>query len=325
MTCNETALWLLERDGFLILTHKNPDGDTIGCAAALCQTLRDAGKTAHVLPNADTTERFFEFIGDYWAPADFAPETVVSVDVASAGMLTANAAPYRDRVDLSIDHHASHEQFARELCLDGGSAACGEILYEIILKMGIPLSKRTASCLYMAITTDTGCFRYSNTTPHTLHTCADLIATGIPFTYINKKFFRTKSVPRVRIESRLMSEMELYDEGVTAIVTITDEMMASCGATENDIEDIAALAGEVEGVRASVTIKQKGESTWKISLRTWADLDASAVCARLGGGGHKAAAGCTVEGTLSEVKKKILDAIHAVRQEQKGVLEDVKI
>ena len=325
MTCKETAQWLSLHDCYLILTHKSPDGDAIGCAGALCQTLRDAGKTAYVLENPETTERFFEFITDYYPPESFKPETVVSVDTASRGMLMLNAGDYADKVALAIDHHGSHESYEEDLCLDAGAAACGEIIYRIALEMGVPMSKRTASCLYMAITTDTGCFRYSNTTPDTLHICAELIAMGIPSTYINKTFFRTKSVARVRVESRLMSEMELYDDGLTAIVSITDEIMDSCGATQNDIEDIAALVGEVEGVHASVTIKQKGENVYKISLRTWADLNASSVCALLGGGGHKAAAGCTVEATLPETKRMILDAIHRIRREEGGTLEEVRI
>lgn len=325
MNIKETAQWLKEHDGYIILTHKSPDGDTIGSAAALCQTLRDMGKTAYMLPNPETTVRLEEFERDYIAPENFKGETVVSVDTASVTMLQLNAGDYKDRVDLAIDHHGSHRSFEKELCLDGSAAACGEVMYRIFREMEVPVAKRTGSCLYMAITTDTGCFRYSNTTPETLRICADLIELGIPSTYINKTFFRTKSLARVKVESRLMSEMELYDNGVIAMVFVTKELMEDCSATENDLEDIAALAGEVEGVRASITVKEKAENVYKISLRTWADLDASAVCAEFGGGGHKAAAGCTIEAPLPQVKAKLLAAIEKVRLRDGGKLEEVRI
>lgn len=325
MNIKETAQWLREHDLYLILTHKSPDGDTIGSAGALCQTLRELGKTAYLLKNPETTANLDEFERDYVAPDEFEPDTVVSVDTASVTMLQLNAAQYKDRIDLAIDHHGSHKSFERALCLDGNAAACGEVMYRIFRQLDLPVSRRTASCLYMAITTDTGCFRYSNTTSDTLRICAELMECEIPTSYINKTFFRTKTLARVRVESRLMSEMELYDNGVIAMVFVTKALMEDCCATEDDIEDIAALAGEVQGVRVSITIKEKAENVYKISLRTWADLDASAVCAVFGGGGHKAAAGCTIEDKLPHVKAKLLAAIEEIRLRDGGKLEKVRI
>ena len=132
LSVQQTAQWLTERDGYLILTHKRPDGDTVGCAVALCLALRKLGKTAHVLPNEDASSLFAPYWGDALAPADFTPETVVSVDIASEGLFPQSAETYKGRVDLAIDHHGSNTGFAQNLCLEADKAACGEILYHII-------------------------------------------------------------------------------------------------------------------------------------------------------------------------------------------------
>ena len=127
-TIEQTGEFLKDHDGYLILTHVRPDGDTVGCAAALCRGLRDLGKTAHVLPNPETTSLFSPYLEGLLAPEDFRPETVVSVDMAARGLFPDNAQQYLERVDLAIDHHPSQEFFARETCLDAGRAACGELI-----------------------------------------------------------------------------------------------------------------------------------------------------------------------------------------------------
>ena len=131
-TIEQTGEFLKNHDGYLILTHVRPDGDTVGCAAALCRGLRDLGKTAHVLPNPETTSLFSPYLEGLLAPEDFCPETVVSVDMAARGLFPDNAQKYLARVDLAIDHHPSQEFFARETCLDTGRAACGELMYDIL-------------------------------------------------------------------------------------------------------------------------------------------------------------------------------------------------
>lgn len=178
LSVQQTAQWLTERDGYLILTHKRPDGDTVGCAVALCLALRKLGKTAHVLPNEDASSLFAPYWGDALAPAGFTPETVVSVDIASEGLFPQSAETYKGRVDLAIDHHGSNTGFARNLCLEADKAACGEILYHIITHW-FPVEADMALPLYVALATDTGCFLYSNTSPNTHRVAAALMETGI--------------------------------------------------------------------------------------------------------------------------------------------------
>ena len=179
MNIQETAGFLLAHDDYLILTHVRPDGDTVGCAAALCRGLRQAGKRAFVLSNPEATSLFTPYWEGLLAGEDYRPGTVVSVDIAARGLFPENARPYLERVDLAIDHHPSQEFFAKETCLDAGRAACGELLYEILKEMG-PVTAEIAAPLYVAVSTDCGCFAYGNTSGDTHRVAAALIDTGIP-------------------------------------------------------------------------------------------------------------------------------------------------
>ncbi len=314
MTVQETASRLLELDNILILTHRRPDGDTIGSAAALCLALRQKGKTAHVLFNEDAHRLFDPYFDGVLAPDDFRPDAVVTVDAAAPGMLPDSAAPLKDRVDLCIDHHGSNEGYARETCLDPSAAACGELLYHIFLAMGVTITQPMARLLYMAIATDTGCFVYSNTTPETHRIAASLMETGFDAQWVNKRHFRVKSLKRMQLESRLVQEMDLEQNGSLVFAYVTLDLIHALQATEEDLEDIAAFIGLLEGVDNAVTIRQLKPETCKISLRTdGRTLNASDVCARFGGGGHPAAAGCTIHGTPAQAKAAMLDAIRTVQ------------
>lgn len=313
MTTAEAAARLAAMDQVLILTHVRPDGDTIGSAAALCCGLRALGKTAYLLPNPELTATYAPYAAPYLAEADFAPAYVVSVDIAALSLLPENARPYQDRIALAIDHHPSQEFFARETCLDAGRAACGELIYDIAGLLG-PVTREMAVPLYVAVSTDTGCFVYGNTTADTHRTAAALMETGIPAAELNKRHFRTKTLKRLRIESRIVEGMELFDGGETAVAAVDLAMVAQLGADERDLEDIASFVGQVEGVKNAITIRELRPGTCKLSLRTDPEvLNASRVCALLGGGGHAAASGATVEGSVEEAKRAILWAIEQVR------------
>lgn len=144
----QAAAFLRERDGFLILTHRRPDGDTVGCAVALCLALRKLGKTAFVLPNPDATALFDPYWGDTPAPADFVPETVVSVDIASESLFPSNAQSCLGKVDLALDHHPSNTGFARYNCVEADKAACGELIYRIVTQW-FPVDAAIALPLYV--------------------------------------------------------------------------------------------------------------------------------------------------------------------------------
>jgi len=313
MTPQQAAAFLQTHDQYLILTHVRPDGDTIGCAAGLCRALRHIGKTAYILPNREATSLFTPYLEGLLAEEGWEPGTVVSVDIAARSLFPENALPYLDRVALAIDHHPSQEFFAGETCLDAQRAACGELVYEIV-KEFCPITPEIGTAFYVAISTDCGCFAYGNTTAGTHRAAAELMEAGIPAAQLNKRHFRTKSLTRMKLESMIIAGMELHDRDTVAIAAVTLDMMASLGATERDVEDIAALVGQLEGVKTSVTIRELAPGKCKLSVRTDPnDLNASKVCALLGGGGHAAASGATVEGTVPHAKEVILAAIRQVK------------
>lgn len=312
ITLQDAARFLEERDDFLILTHKRPDGDTLGCAAGLCHALRKLGKTAWLLPNEDATSLFDPYLEGVLAPAEYAPATIVSVDIASQGLFPDSAQGYKGKVELSIDHHPSNEGFARYNCVQPDKAACGEIVYELIARW-FPVTAQIALPLYVAVATDTGCFMYSNTSPNTHRVAAALMETGIDAAGVNKRHFRTKSYTRLRLEGRIMETLELRDGGQTALAALSLADLAQLEAKEEDVEDIAAFVGQLEGVHTAVTIRELPHGECKLSVRTEADLNASAVCALLGGGGHAAASGCSVMGSVEDAKRAIIQAIDTVR------------
>ncbi len=311
LTVQETASYLRTLDDVLLLTHVRPDGDTVGSAAALCRALRDMGKTAYLLPNPEITATYEPYAAPYWAPEGFAPAHIVSVDIAALNLLPDNAAVYAPRIELAIDHHGSHGFFAARTCLDADAAACGEIVHDIIALL-TAVTPDIALPLYVAIATDTGCFVYSNTTARTHRIAAALLDTGIDAAPVNKALFRTKSRTRLAMESRMTADMTLFDHDRVVVMTIPLSLRQELHATEADIEELSSLAALVEGSDCGVTLRELRPGVVKISLRTGPRVDASAVCQRLGGGGHKAAAGATVNGTMDEVRAAVLRSYQEV-------------
>lgn len=308
LTVQETAALLRTFDKVLILTHVRPDGDTVGCAAALCASLRALGKTAWLLPNPELTDTTAPYFAPYAAPAGFVPDKVVSTDVATLGLLPENARPYAGRVDLAIDHHPSFEHFGKANIVRPGAAACGELMYDILAALG-PITPELALPLYVAVSTDTGCFAYANTTAQTHAVAAALLRTGIDYQTVNKVFFRTKTRKRMQLEGAMLSACEFYDRDRVAVLSVPMSLMERFQATESDAEDLSALGGQIEGVDCAVTMRELRPDVWKLSVRTGARINATDVCRLLGGGGHAAAAGATVEAPWPEAKRRILAAI----------------
>jgi len=310
LTVAETAELLRSFDNVLILTHVRPDGDTVGCAAALCAALRGLGKTAYLLPNSGLTDSTRPYAAPYEAPEGFVPEKVVSTDIATVGLFPENAKPYIGRVDLAIDHHPSFEQFGKANIVRSEAAACGELMYDILCQFG-PITPELALPLYVATSTDCGCFAYGNTTPRTHAVAAALMNTGIDYRTVNKVFFRTKTRKRMQLEGAMLDAMEFHDRDRVVILSVPMSLMERVQATESDAEDLSALGGQIEGVDCAITMRELRSDVWKLSVRTGARINATKVCAMLGGGGHAAAAGCTVSAPWQQVKEQILAAVAA--------------
>ncbi len=313
-TYQQAAQWLLTRDRFLILTHIHPDGDTMGCAAGLCHALRGQGKTAYVLENSEASAFLSPYFEGIVAPEDYLPDTVISVDIAAVGLFPENAQPYLNTgIHLAFDHHPSQEFFAQETCLDASRAACGELIYDVVRQWGT-ISKAVALPLYVAVSTDTGCFLHGNTTGDTHRVAGGLMDSGIDVREVNHRHFRMKTFTRLQLDRMLVDDLDVLFDGTLAIVALSLSMAASVGATQEDLDDISNLAGSIQGVTIGVTLRELKPDLWKLSLRTNPDeLNASNVCALLGGGGHAAASGATIEGDLPQVKAAVLGAIAQVQ------------
>ena len=316
MTTSEAAALLRQKDNILILTHRRPDGDTTGSSAALCQSLRQLGKTAYLLRNPDITELNLIYVEAYWAPEGFQPDFVVSVDIAAKSLFFPAAEAYFERIGLAIDHHPSFEGFGEAHCVDISRAACGEIVYDICRELG-EITQEVALPLYAAVATDTGCFLYANTTANTHRVAAALLDTGIDYYAVNKRHYRTKSRARIALEGELMSGAEFLHEGRGVFMAIPLEMLARIGAAENDMEDISSLTLNIEGVDCGMILRELEPGEWKLSMRTGDNgrVSADSACKLLGGGGHAMAAGVTLQGTLEQVKTRVLDAVDQVKAE----------
>ena len=312
MTELQAAQWLRERDNFLLLTHVRPDGDTLGSASALALALQKLGKRAWVGYNSGVTETYAGYMEGCYPPADFVPEHIVAVDIATEHLLPAEFEPYRGRIELCIDHHPSNEGYAGETCLDASAAACGEIVYRICKLLG-EMDAAIAKQLYIAITTDCGCFVYNNTTPATHRIAAELMEYGDFWKQVNRNCFQTLSLKEIKLQQRLLGSMEFFDGGALAVGAISLADLAEFQASQGDSEELASWANKIQGVKASATLRQLEERVWKVSLRTDGSLNATRVCALLGGGGHAAAAGATVDVGVEQAKAAILDAIRQVK------------
>jgi len=305
LTIRETADWLLTRDNFTILTHRRPDGDTVGCAIALCRGLRKLGKQAAIYENPQFTPRYLPYLEGLTAKA--VSGTVVSVDIASDGLFPNG---FSGAVELAIDHHGSNNGFAAEGYVDGKRASCGEILLQLLQEMGAEIDSDMADALYIAISTDTGCFRYSNTKAATLRAVAELMEYGADTVSLNRMLFVVKSKARFQLEAYLTAGMELCAGGKIGICTLPQAEMDRMGVTEDDADSIAGFARDMEGVEIGALLRDLPDGKSKISLRTDNCLyDASEICRRLGGGGHNAAAGATVDGSIADCRRALLQAI----------------
>ena len=307
---DEIGQILKKQDNIFILTHQYPDGDTLGSACALCLALQSLGKNAKILNN-DTIPSKYRYLFDGIKEQEFSPEYLVSVDVADCQLLGENLSMYGNKVDLCIDHHGSNVQYAKESFINSDAAATAEIIYDLIRVLRIEINQKIASCIYTGISTDTGCFKYANVTPKTHLIAADLLKTGIDAAKINRLMFDKKSRQRIELEKLVMGTMEFFFDSRCAFIYITNEMCKQAGVSEEDLDGLASIPRKVDGVIAGATFREKQSGIFKISLRVDGTLDASAICAKFGGGGHKAAAGCVIGGGLTTAKQQILEAIKA--------------
>lgn len=314
LDCAQTAALLRSWDKILVMSHASPDGDTLGSASALLRGLVSLGKQVRFFC-ADPVPEKFQYLFAGIPLGDFAPDHVMTVDVADERLLGEAPPEYLARVELAIDHHGTHVPFSQERWVDAHAAAAVELIYALLVELGVELAPAVADCLYTGLTTDTGCFRYRSVTPRTHRIAADLLERGARGADINRAMFESKSRGQVEAERLAMDSLRFSSNGLVALVKIPLDIYGKTGASESDLDGIASLPREIQGVVLGVTLKEK-EGKVKVSLRANPPADASVLCARFGGGGHQGAAGCSLEGaTLEEAQAALEQACQAYLQE----------
>ena len=305
MDIRHCAQLLREHDKYLLVTHRRPDGDTLGSAAGLCHALRRLGKTAHLYHNPDITENYMTYVAPYLAPEGYEYETVISVDSAAEKML---APGFSGRVWMALDHHGTHAPYAEHTLVWEHKASCGELILALVQELHGNLTKEEAELLYVAVSTDTGCFRYGNTKADTFRAAAALLEAGADTPPINKLLFRTKTRARLKLEGLIYGSLQSYKNNAINVAIVTLAMLAESEATENDCDDLANLPCQVAGNRVAITVREMPGFS-KVSLRTDGSVDASQICGLFGGGGHKMASGCELRCTPTEAAELVRKAV----------------
>ena len=309
LTRAETARWLSSRDRFSIVTHCGPDGDTVGSAAALCLGLRQLGKTAHVLENPQVPPKYEYLLCGLTKAEAGQQDTVISVDVAAPHMLSEVSRHLEERLSLRIDHHGSATPFGAFELVDSTAAACGEIIYDLLTLLKVQLDVSMADALYTAVSTDTGCFRYANTTSQSYLVAAACKAVSPHLTDITRDLFDTVTLGRLRLQGWIVENMEFLHGGQVAVVAIPYRLKQQLGLSEADMENISGFPRSIEGVKLAATLREEEDGSVKISVRAVPGWDAAAVCEKFGGGGHKGAAGAGVEMPLQQAVEAVKAAL----------------
>ena len=307
MNYRECAKYLRERDRFRLLTHKNPDGDTLASAGALCLALRRLGKTAWLYPNTGLTRKMRLYVGKLIEPEGFEPECTVAVDIATSSLF---AEGFSGKVQLCIDHHPTNAHYAENELIRDEKSACGEIVLELIKSLCGDVTADEATLLDIAVTTDTGCFQYANTDAHTFAAASELLRLGADHQAVCRDFFRKVSPARLRLEGMIYSDMGFYRDGKVVIALVTQEMLRRSGATQDDFDDLASLAGRAEGSVLNVTIREQEDGSSRVSVRSNPGISSSDICAAFGGGGHDMAAGCNIACPPEKARAMLLDVIN---------------
>ena len=309
LTRVETAAFLSDHNNYVILTHIRPDGDTLGSASALCLGLRSLGKTVHVLVNTGVGGRFRWMLEGLTVEEAGKDDTVISTDVASPGMLPDNAQQYLGRVRLRIDHHGSATSFSDLELVDPDSASCAEVVYDVLELMEAPRQAEVLDRIYVGLSTDTGCFRFANTTAHTFRVAAACAEGGARVYQLNQELFETNTLGKLRMQGWIVEHMRLLHCGTMAICAIPRSVELELGVTSDDMDNISNFPRTVAGVNVAATIRETEDGLAKISVRAVPGYDATVIAEKFGGGGHKGAAGASLRLPMAQVEQIVEQAM----------------
>jgi phosphoesterase RecJ-like protein len=301
------------RQRFLLTSHLKPDGDSIGSQIALAYALRALGKTVRVV-NCDPAQ-----------PALLTFPGVSDIQIANRAEGDYDAAIVLECSDLSrtgvsgleryfvinIDHHAGNALYGAVNWFDGGAAACGEMVFDVIRCLDVPLTRDIATHIYVAILTDTGSFHYSSISPRTFDICRQALEAGVDPVSIARNVFDSNNIGRIRLFSAVLSSIELDSSGRLATIRMDREMARTTGGSYDDTEGLINEPLSVKAIEAVAFFKEWEPGVYRVSLRSKGEIDVRSVAQHFGGGGHKNASGCTVTGDLAAARRQVIPMVEA--------------
>lgn len=310
VTISEIAKWLMANDDIAIMSHVRPDGDSLGSTLALKLALEQLGKRA-VVVYPDPAPAMYSYLPGLDTLVDenslpFEPKAAIMVDIADTVRLGRAAQVYESVTEQAVvDHHEVTDcRFPRHY-IRPQAAAASELIYELIGEMGVQLTADIATCLYTGMSTDTGNFSFSNTTPSTLRCCAECIAAGVNVSELTRHAFRLRSPQKLKLLGMGINGIEYYADGKLSLTRITLKMIDEAGAVHSDTDRIVNSLLDTNGVYVAI-VAEEYENDTKFSFRSIGDTDVSVLAKKVGGGGHARASGATVKMPLNEAVEHVL-------------------
>ena len=312
---------LKQKHSFLIVSHKNPDGDAVGSSLALYSMLKELNKEVYV-ENPTKPAYIYEFLDDYDAieyPVSNAKdvEVVITVDSAELSRCGIDKDYVKDKIFINIDHHKTNPAFGDINIIEPKAAAVGCIIWDIFNLAGFEISKKTATYLYLSILTDTGSFRYSSTTPKTFYIASKLLETGIDAWWVASNVYESQRFEALKLLGEVLKTLQLHYGGKLAIEYVTQEMFKNTNTTADDTEGFVNFARSIKGVEVGVLLREDEPDKFKISIRSKGNVDVSNVAEAFGGGGHKNAAGGNIDLPLNKAIERIIEAFAFLTKDER--------
>ena len=300
-----------QRQRFVISSHSRPDGDSIGSQLAMAFALRALGKDVHIVNKDRASGPLLQFPGVTAIQiADRAAGEYDAAIIMECGDLGRTGVSGLDRFFvINIDHHPGNTGYGRLNWFDPSAAACGEMVFDLIDALGVPLHVDIATHIYLAILTDTGSFHYSSISPRTFEICRRTLEAGVDPVMVARNVYDSNNMGRLKLFGAVLSAMQIDPTGRVAIVYLDHEMAREAGGTYEDTEGLINLPLTVKEIEAVVFFKQTEGDEYRVSMRSKGDIDIGAVAKQFGGGGHKNAAGCTVSGPIDSLQKTFVERI----------------
>lgn len=306
---------LLSQKCVAVISHNNPDGDTLGSQLALAAALGNAGVDTILLNNDIISEKYHFVAGSDriqpYAEKMELPEVVVFVDCASMELAGCSAdTPFlQGRTIINIDHHTSNKQYGTINYVKGNAAANCQNMYEVIRALDVAITPDIATALYMGLSTDTGHFLFDNVTAETLRIAAELKDCGADTNTLRLNMYESCSRKRIELMKHILNELHISTNGKYAWSKLSYEMMQQLKPESTDIDGLVNTIKDIDGVEIAMLFRGVAADKTKVSLRSKAWADVNAVAGMFGGGGHIRASGCTLEGNVEAAAEQLVPAV----------------